>query len=89
MRMPREYDPVRFFTVVAAVAGVAAFIIEAYVLATYVMGVWHLGWALFGVMIGILAVLCMTTAFLAMMLNRMEARIVQVLSELERRREEP
>lgn len=76
--LARRYNPVFFFSTISALSILPAFAIFAMVFYRYlIMGIFHSGWALFGVMLLLLASQGFTVATIALLMKRMEFRLMR------------
>lgn len=74
------YNPALLFSAVASLAIIPALIILGWVILEVLMlGIWHSGWALFGVMLLLLATQALAVATISMLLKRMEARTSRMM----------
>ncbi|MFQ6076983.1 MAG: hypothetical protein ACE5Z5_12795 [Candidatus Bathyarchaeia archaeon] len=78
VRTGRVYNLVPLFTAVAAIAAIAAAMIEIYVVIEF-HRFYHLGLALVGIMMVILSVQCITTVVLLIMMNNVERRMRRMI----------
>ncbi|MEM3437495.1 MAG: glycosyltransferase family 2 protein [Nitrososphaerales archaeon] len=85
INLARRYNPVLLFSSIAALTGIPAIIILLWVLyENLVNHVWHSGYALFGVMLLLLASQGLTVATLSILFKRIERRL---LNEIKRSKE--
>lgn len=74
------YNPALLFSAVASLAIFPALVILGWVILEVLMlGIWHSGWALFGVMLLLLATQALAVATISMLLKRMEARTSRMM----------
>lgn len=79
LRLAKSYNPIFLFSFFAALVMVPASTILIWVLMDWLRGFWHSGWALLGVMLVLLAIQALVTSAIAVLLKRMEQRIVRRL----------
>lgn len=76
--LARKYNPVLLFSAVSVLSIIPAAVILAWVAFSQLMiGVWHSGWALLGVMLLLFASQSLAIATLVLLLKRVEKRIIQ------------
>jgi len=76
LNLARMYNPALLFSLVASLSIIPASIILAWVaLEVLMLGVWHSGWALLGLMLLLIASQALAVATISVVLKRMEARI--------------
>jgi dolichol-phosphate mannosyltransferase len=78
--LARSYNPVFLFSIVSALIAIPAVSILFWVFLEWLMvGVWHSGWALFAAILIFLAAQAFTMSTVAVLLKRMEQRVMQRL----------
>lgn len=76
--LARKYNPVLLFSAISLLSIVPAVVILAWVvLSEFMVGVWHSGWALMGVMLLLFASQSLAVATMVLLVKRVEKRIIQ------------
>jgi len=75
-QLARVYNPVFLFSTISALSVIPALMVLVYVLYEYLtIGIFHSGWALFGIMLLLLSSQGLSVATVALLLKRMEYRL--------------
>lgn len=77
--LARSYNPVFLFSFASALLMIPAIMILVWVLIEWLRGIWHGALALFGAMLILLAIQALTTSSVAVLLKRMEQRLMKKL----------
>jgi len=85
LNLARRHNPTLFYSLMASLTALPAFPILAWVAAQYILnGVWHSGWAVFGVVLLLFASQAVTLGAVSAVLRRIERRIVRHETEAHR-----
>lgn len=78
-RLAGSYNPVFLYSFFAALLMIPALVILFWVFIEWLQGIWHYGLALLGVMLILLAIQALVTSAIAVLLKRVEQRIIKKL----------
>lgn len=84
--MVNRYNPVLLYSSILALSAIPALFILSWVLyENFVRGVWHSGYALFGVMLLLLASQAASVSVISLLIKRLESRVTKMLKEKRKR----